>query len=128
VEATVYVTKVGQAEFPDGGDSEFIRGELDSSMAAVREMERMGRYGPVKFFGGEPEKLGTDPRNLTWARGAFFTVSEGSPMFSFTYITGLGSMVIKLRISGPDGENKTLKDFPAALGDLISRQRRAGGQ
>src|SRR4051794_5143593 len=56
-QATIYVTTVGQAEFPDGGDSEFVRGELESAMAAVREMERQGRYQSVKLFTAAPERL-----------------------------------------------------------------------
>lgn len=122
-QATIYVTMVGQAKFPDGGDSEFIRAELESAMAAVREMERMGHYQAVKFFAAEPERLGTAPGNLIWARGAFFTTSDGRPTISFTYITALRSKVIKLRVSASDPKNKALMDFPHALGDLISRQR-----
>ena len=121
VEATVYVTQVGQAAFPDGGDSEFIRGELESAMAAVREIERMGHYRSLKLFTGAPERLGTSPGNLVWAKGAFFAVSDRGPMVSFTYITALGSRVIKLRISGADPKNETLTRFPHALGDLVSR-------
>lgn len=123
VQATIYVTTVGRAGFPDGGDSEFARGELESAMAAVREMQRIGRYQSVKFFAGEPERLGVDPGNLIWARGAFFTTSDGRPMVSFTYITALNSRVIKLRISASDPKNQALQEFPHALGDLISRQR-----
>jgi hypothetical protein len=121
-QATIYVTTVGQAQFPDGGDSEFIRGELKSAMAAVMEMERLGHYQSVKHFGAAPEALGTDPVNLIWARGALFAVSGGRPMMSFTYITALRNQVIKLRISAPDAD-KSLTEFPQALGDLISRQR-----
>jgi hypothetical protein len=124
VEATVYVTQVGQAEFPDGGDSEFIRAELESALAAVRELERVGHYRSVKLFMGDPERLGTDPRNPTWAKAAFFAVTTGGgPLVSFTYITALGSKVIKLRMSSADPDNSTLKEFPHALGDLIGRQR-----
>ena len=122
-EATVYVTQVGRAEFPDGGDSDFIRGELESAMAAVQEMERRGNYRSVKYFTGEPERLGSGQGNLVWAKGAFFASNDGRPMVSFTYITALGSKVIKLRISGSDPANKALKEFPHALGELISRQR-----
>ena len=122
-EATIYVTSVAQAEFPDGGDSEFVLGELESAMAAVREMQRLGRYQSVKFFAAAPERLGSDPGNLIWARGAFFTVSDGRPMISFTYITALRCRVIKLRISASDPDNKRLMNFPHAVGDLISRQR-----
>src|SRR5689334_14649142 len=122
-QATIYVTTVAGAQFPDGGDNEFISREVEQAMAAVREMERAGHYQPVKFFAAEPERLGTDPGNLIWARGAFFTSSEGRPMISFTYITALHSRVIKLRISVADPSNRTLKEFPHALGDLISRQR-----
>jgi len=123
-EATVYVTQVARAEFPDGGDSDFIRGELESAMAAIQELERMGRYQSVKFFAGEPEKLGTNAGNLVWAKGAFLAMNDGRPMASFTYITALASKVIKLRISSVDPSNKALKEFPHAMGDLISRQRR----
>lgn len=122
-QATIYVSTVGQADVPDGGDSDFIRRELESAMAAVHELERLGRYRSVKFFAAAPERLGTDPGNLIWARGAFATVNEGLPMISFTYITALRLKVIKLRISAPDPDNKTLMEFPHALGDLISRQR-----
>jgi hypothetical protein len=122
-QATVYVTTVGQADFPDGGDSEFVRGELESAMAAVKEMERAGHYQSVKFFAAAPERLGTEPSDLIWARGAFFTVNNGNPMISFTYITALRGRVIKLRISASDPNDKTLMEFPHALGDLISRQR-----
>ena len=121
--ATIYVIAVGRAEFPDGGESEFVRGELESAMAAAREMERLGHYQSVKFFAAAPERLGTDPDNLVWARGAFFTTSDGRPMISFTYITALRNRVIKLRISSSDPDSKRLKEFPHALGDLISRQR-----
>jgi hypothetical protein len=123
VQATIYVTSVGQAQFPDGGESEFVRGELESAMAAVREMERSGRYQSVKLFAAAPERLGTDPNNLIWARGAFFAVTAERPMISFTYITGLRHKVIKLRISGANPDDKTLREFPHALGELISQQR-----
>ena len=126
-EATIYVTKVGQAEFPDGGDNAFIRGELESAMAAVRELERMGHYRSVKYFTGEPERLGNDPGNLLWAKGAFFASNDGRPMVSFLYITALGSKVIKVRISGADPDNKALMEFPRAIGELISRQRSSAG-
>jgi hypothetical protein len=122
-EATVYVTNVGQAEFPDGGESEFIRGELESAMAAVREMERRGLYRSVKYFTGDPERLGDGPGNPVWAKAAFFASTDGRPMVSFVYITALASKVIKIRISASDPENKALKEFPHAMGDLISRQR-----
>jgi hypothetical protein len=101
--------------------------EVEHAMAAVREMERAGHYHPVKFFAAEPERLGTDPGNLIWARGAFFTSSDGRPMISFTYITALRSRVIKLRITSSDPKSSALKEFPHALGDLISRQRSKPG-
>lgn len=122
-QATIYVTTVGNADFPDGGESEFVRVELERAMAAVREMEQMGRYQSVKFFDAEPERLGTDAGNLIWARGAFFTVSDGRPMISFTYITALRRNLIKLRISASTPDNPRLMGFPHAMGDLISRQR-----
>lgn len=121
-QATIYVTTVGQTALPDGGDNELVHAELESAMTAVREMERLGHYQSVKYFKAAPERLGTDPSNLIWARGAFFTMSDGRPMISITYITAVRSKLIKLRISASDPENKTLKEFPHALGDLISRQ------
>lgn len=90
---------MGQAQFPDGGDSEFVRGDVESAMAAVREMQRLGHYQSVKFFAAAPERLGTDPGNWVWARGAFFAMTERGLMVSFTYITALRSHVIKLRMS-----------------------------
>jgi hypothetical protein len=122
-EATIYVTTVGQADFPDGGDNDFIREELNQAQATVRELERLGHYQSVKFMTAAPERLGTGADNLVWGRGAFFTAAGGRPMISFTYITALRSKIIKLRISGSDPNNKTLLEFPHALGDLISRQR-----
>jgi hypothetical protein len=123
VQATIYITTVGGAEFPDGGESEFIRGEVESAVAAVQEMERLGRYRSVKYFDATPERLGAKPDNLIWARSAYFALADGRPMISFTYITALHSRVVKLRISGSDPENKILMQFPHALGDLISGQR-----
>jgi hypothetical protein len=123
VQATIYVTSVGETKFPDGGDSEFIASELESALEAVREMERLGRYQSVKFLTAAPEKLGNNPGNLLWARGAFFAMTEGRLMISFTYITALHSRVIKLRMSGSDPDNKTLVEFPQALGELISGQQ-----
>jgi hypothetical protein len=72
--------------------------------------------------------LGTDPANLIWAKAAFFAVTDGGPIVSFTYITALGSKVIKHRISGADPNNETLRGFPHAVGDLISRQRSTPGR
>jgi len=123
VHATIYVTTVGGAQFPEGGESDFIRNELESAMAAVQEMQQLGYYDSIKFFSAEPQKLGSDPANLIWARGAFFTLNKGRPMMSFTYITALRSHVIKLRISASDPKNDGVEQFPHALGDLISRQR-----
>jgi hypothetical protein len=122
-QAAIYVTTVQLADFPDGGESDFIREEVESAMAAVREMERIGRYQKVKYFSADPQMLGKTPGNLVWGRSAFFTINSGRPMMSLTYITALGSLVIKLRLSCPSPDDKSMIEFPNALGDLISGQR-----
>jgi len=122
-QATIYVTTVQAADFPDGGESDFIRDQLENAISAVREMERMGKYQAVKYFSAEPQMLGTAPGNLVWARTAFFTTFNGRPMMSFTYLTALRSLVIKLRLSCPSPKDKSIGEFPIALGDLISGQR-----
>ncbi len=124
-QATIYVTTVRGANFPDGGESDFIRGEVESALAAVREMERVGRYQGVKYFAADPQMLGGTPGNLVWARTAFFAMTGERPMMSLTYITAVRSRVVKLRLSAPSPEDKSLVEFPNALGEWISGQRQA---
>jgi hypothetical protein len=99
LQATIYVTKVSRSDFPDGGESDFIAEELESAMAAVQQMERVGYYQGVKMYSAPPVRLGKGPDNLVWARGAFFAMNQGKPMVSFIHLTALRGRVIKLRIS-----------------------------
>lgn len=104
---SVFIYKAGLSSVPSGTETPVVRKHFAQVIAELKQMESLGKLRSVTFSGSGEQTTsyqGCGPQ-FVW-RQYEMEFPNGATLTSYTYLTGLNSSFVKLRVSHKTGDNE----------------------